>query len=404
MKKRRITATVLLLILIGLFTQTAFANTTLPDSCSYQGNKYEVQTNGFWSNCFVSAGAGGMIYFGDNDKQMDFNDRLSPALDIAVGKWFTPSIGVRLVYSGLQIKGLTKNGSHSTGNIYTKAHDGSHNLYNEKFDFFNVHGDVLFNLMNLLGGYNEKRFYSISPYVGVGWARVWQSPERRESTLNLGLYNSFRLSSSLDLTLDVHGMVCKDDFDGELGGREEEGALSATVGLTYKLPHRIWKKPMPSNPNLKYTEQDEKEIREKLNVLVYENQRLIATKAESQSVRIEIDTVHICKLSPTILIFPIGKATLSSAMRVNLDFFAQQLKSMKNKSVYVITGYADDKTGSKEANEQLSQKRAQVVYGCLIKEFGISDSQLQIDYKGGVENLFYNNPELSRATIIKIKE
>lgn len=54
---------------------------------------------------------------------MKFGDRLSPALDIGFGKWFTPGIGVRFMYSGLTIKGATQNGSHSTGKC-TMLHNG----------------------------------------------------------------------------------------------------------------------------------------------------------------------------------------------------------------------------------------------------------------------------------------
>ena len=299
MKKGSFITAALLMTVSGLFAQRAVANTTLPDSCSYDGNKYEILTNRFWDNWFASVNGGGMIYLGDHDKQMDFKDRVSPAFDIAVGKWFTPSIGVRVVYSGLQMKGLTKNGSHSTGEIYTDAHDGSTNLYKQKFNAFNVHGDVLFNLMNLFAGYNETRFYSVSPYLGVGWGRVWQSAQRREATFNLGLYNNFRLSSSLDLSLDVHGMLVKDDFEGELGNRDEEGALSATIGLTFKFPNRSWKKSTPVNPNLKYTEEEMKGIREKLNAMACENQRLSALQAKSQAVEVpksqvtRIDTLNM---------------------------------------------------------------------------------------------------------------
>ena len=406
MKRGIIITSALLMSVSGLFAQESVLNTTQSDGCSSKAN-YEVLTNDFWDNWFVSAGAGGMIYFGDHNKQMDLKNRFSPALDIAVGKWFTPSIGVRLVYSGLQMKGLTKNGSHSTGEIYTDAHDGSHNLYNQKFDFCNVHGDVLFNLMNLFAGYNETRFYSVSPYLGVGWGRVWQSTQRREPTFNLGLYNNFRLSSSLDLNLDVHGMLVKDDFDGEVGGSEEEGSLSATIGLTFKFPNRSWKRCTPANPNLKYTEAEMKGIREKLNAMACENERLSVLQAKSQLADVQnsqvarIDTININTVSPVIVIFPIDKAVLSQDMRVNLSFFAQQLKKTKIKSVFVITGYADNKTGSKQGNELLSRNRAQAVYNCLTREFGISSSQLKLDYKGGVDNMFYNNPALSRATITK---
>lgn len=62
-------------------------------------DKYKVETNRFWSNWFVTAGGGGLIFFGDHNMQMKFGDRLSPALDIGFGKWFTPGIGIRFMYS-----------------------------------------------------------------------------------------------------------------------------------------------------------------------------------------------------------------------------------------------------------------------------------------------------------------
>ena len=66
----------------------------------------------------------------------------------------------------------------------------------------------------------------------------------------------------------------------------------------------------------------------------------------------------------------------------------------------MVIGYADAGTGSKGLNMKLSEKRAQVVYDCLVNEFGVKASQLQMDYKGGVENMFYDDPRLSRSVII----
>lgn len=54
-------------------------------------DKYKVETNRFWSNWFVTAGGGGLIFFGDHNMQMKFGDRLSPALDIGFGKWLPPA-------------------------------------------------------------------------------------------------------------------------------------------------------------------------------------------------------------------------------------------------------------------------------------------------------------------------
>lgn len=67
------------------------------ESVEYSSDKYKVETNRFWSNWFVSVGGGAQVYFGNHDKQADFGDRLSGALDVAVGKWFTPGIGVRFM-------------------------------------------------------------------------------------------------------------------------------------------------------------------------------------------------------------------------------------------------------------------------------------------------------------------
>ena len=69
----------------------AFAQTSdTEEKVEYSTDKYKVETNRFWDNWFISVGAGGQVYFGDHDKQIDFGDRIAPALDIAIGKWFTP--------------------------------------------------------------------------------------------------------------------------------------------------------------------------------------------------------------------------------------------------------------------------------------------------------------------------
>ena len=215
MRKVVVTAILLLLTGVGTYAQNDSSTTTIVENT----DKYKVETNRFWSNWFISVGGGAQMYFGDHDKEMSFGKRLSPALDVAVGKWFTPGIGVRAMYSGLSMKGLSlQKGSHSTGKLY----DASQALYEQKFDFMNIHGDVMFNMSNLLFGYNEKRVWNVTPYAGLGWMVTWETPRAREFNVNLGLINSFRLCSALDLNLDVRATATKDGFDGEIGGRKEE--------------------------------------------------------------------------------------------------------------------------------------------------------------------------------------
>ena len=358
-------------------------------------DKYKVETNRFWSNWFVTAGGGGLIFFGDHNMQMKFGDRLSPALDIGFGKWFTPGIGIRFMYSGLTIKGATQNGSHSTGKVY----DASQWLDEQKFDFMNIHGDVLFNASNLLCCYNEKRFWSVTPYVGLGWILTWESPRARNFNASIGLINSFRLSCAFDLNLDVRGTATKDEFDGERGGRKEEGLLSVTVGVTYKFPRRTWGR--STVKTITFSDEELRLMREQLKAMNDENNRLKDELATSNKVTERVVETNILS-APYLVTFQISRYALSNEARVNIGFQAKIMKENKN-AVYTIIGYADKGTGTKEFNQFLSKARAEAVYNCLVNEFGVPASQLKITYEGGVDNMFYDDPRVSRAVITVIK-
>lgn len=94
MKKNILMSVLLLLMGITVYAQEDFSKSTTTTTIVENADKYKVETNRFWSNWFVSVGGGAQMYFGDHNVQMAFGDRLSPALDIAFGKWFTPGIGV----------------------------------------------------------------------------------------------------------------------------------------------------------------------------------------------------------------------------------------------------------------------------------------------------------------------
>ena len=379
-------------------------NSTVEEKVEYSNDKYKVETNHFWDNWFISVGGGAQIYFGDHDKQQDFGKRLAPALDIAVGKWFTPGIGVRLMYSGLKIKGATKHpgdiedSAHGTG----KPVDGGaapHWLEQSKFSMGNIHADVLFNLSNLFCGYNAKRVWNCSPYAGIGWAMVYDSPSAKEVSANIGILNTFRLCDALDLNLDVRGMFVNDRFDGEGGGRFGEGNLSATLGLTYKFKQRGWDR---SKTVYRYDYGDLESMCEKLNEMNAENERLRQALAENDKDKARACVKKIA--AANFVVFQINKSKLSNAARVNLGMLAELIKSGDKETVYTITGYADAGTGTQKINERLSKKRAESVYDCLVNEFGVDKDQLRIDYKGGVDNMFYDDPRMSRAVITKAVE
>lgn len=375
-------------------TQTV-QNGDFTETVEYSTDKFKVETNRFWSNWFVSAGGGVNLYFGDHDKQVKFGKRLAPAVDVAIGKWFTPGIGVRFAYSGLSVKGATQTGIHSTGEEVPGKGGYGYWLTKQKFNYFNFHLDAMFNMSNLLFGYNPNRVYSLSPYVGLGVMKTNDTPKATEIAGHFGLLNSFRLCDALDLNLDIRGTLVSDAFDGEAYGRGGEGMLSATVGLTYKFKKRGWDK---AKTVVRIDNRAINALRQQLADAEAENDRLKRALAEGNRQKAK---EIVTKASANLVTFPIGKATLSNEARANLSLLAEAIKSGDKSVVYTITGYADAGTGSKRINERLSKRRAEAVFNCLVKEFGVSESQLRVDHKGGVDNMFYDDPRLSRAVITK---
>jgi len=357
-------------------------------------DKYEVITNRFWNNWFVGVNGGAQIYFGEFDKLMKYNDRISPALDISVGKWFTPGIGTRIMYSGFYTKGATKNKTFAT-KIFV---DESQRLYKQKIEMMNLHADVMFNTSNLLFGYNPKRFYNLIPYVGIGCMIAWEKERNIEYGIVGGVLNTFRICPGLDLNLDIRGTIVDDDFDKETGGFPKDGLASVSLGITCYIKRINWKRPskkVVSNINF-----DRDELLNKLKTLNEENQSLVSkldSAAKNRNTQIIKSSQTL--VAPFLLLFNLGSSKILPDAEVNLSFLAEVIK--KDPSVhYTIIGYADKSTGSYEINQRLSKQRAQNAYHCLVELFDVPKEQLTIDHKGGVENLFYNNPQLNRAVII----
>ncbi len=194
--------------------------------------EYNEGKHSFWDNCFVSASGGVQVYFSDHDRQARFGDRLAPALDIAVGKWFNRWAGLRLMYSGLQLKGATQNGAHSTGKDLAGKPQAGYWLEHQKFNTYHIHADALFNVTNLIWGENKGRIYDCSPYAGIGLIGTGDAPSKTCVAGDFGLYNTFRLATNWAINLDLRATVTSDKLDGEEGGRIE-GILGLTVGVTY---------------------------------------------------------------------------------------------------------------------------------------------------------------------------
>lgn len=382
-------------LLFPFFATSSFGQEIKRDTVVVESNgKFPVVTNGFWDNWFVGAGAGTQIYFGDHNRQMKIGQLFSPAFNFYFGKSFSPGIALRAAVGGFKIVGLTQNGSHSTGVVY----DASRSLTKQQFNYYQANIDVLFNVSNVLGGFKEDRFYALSPYLGVGWMETSDEPTAGEVSLNIGFYNTFRLSSGLDLVLDMRGSMVNDRFDGEVGESKVEGIWATTLGLAYKFRRRGWEK--PKTTTISYDETALAALRDRMSALERDNQALRKLLDDSKNQTItDVNLQNRVLAAPILITFPINKSVVSNEARVNLGYFADVIKGDKSGVVYKLTGYADKGTGTSKLNQRLSKARAEAIYQVLVNEFGVPARQLLISHKGGVNNMFYNDPRLSRAVI-----
>lgn len=358
------------------------------------------------SNWFLSIGAGPQIFFGDHDRQCKLGDRISPALDFSVGKWFSPNIGVRLMYSGLSAKGATQTWNNSgTGGYYNTGkpvpgkdtHDYGY-LYKSDFDFLTLHADVLFDLTNIIGGYNSRRVYGCAPYVGVGWGHVYSKPHQNSVIGNVGVYNMFHLGKGFDINLDLRATITNDSFDGEVGRRDFDGIFSVTAGVSYTFKPRGWKTRMVKV--VEYDNEAVNDLRRQVAELIAANEKL-----EREMAGKTVDHKTVVNVGGKYLIyFPINVSELSNADRAQLEQVADMIKNSPKGSVYSVIGYADKSTGNAEINETLSRERAQSVRNYLVNQFGIAADRLDVKWMGGVGNMFFNDPALSRVVIIAPKK
>ncbi len=368
-------------------------NPDVEETVVYDSNPHKVVTNTFWQNWFITAGLGANMYMGDTDSAAPFGDRLTFAMDLGVGKWFTPVVGVRAMYTGFNGKGASA-GAASTGEMIENS-----NFYYAKHGISNLHVDFMLNLNTLFAGYKEERIWNCVPYIGVG---LGVNKFGLEPVIPVGLINSFSVHKAWDINVDLRGTLVNDQFDGEMGGMNWEGFLTLSVGATYKLGKVTgWERPK----TVTRTDRTEANaLLKKLNAANSENATLKKDLANAQAAAKNASKPVVKQVAADdIVLFQIGESKLSKSAKVSLRGFAGIIKDMDPNTVYVITGYADAGTGSKARNERLSKERAEAAYNCLVKEYGVNPEQLKVEYKGGVENMFFNDPTLNRAVIISVQ-
>ncbi len=181
------------------------------------------------ANWFLTVGAGAQAYWAEYYSTGNFGNRITPDIEVAVGKWFTHVWGARIQYDGYKMKGFT-----SPANAYATGGQTPKGGYQQQFNYMNFHFDILFNLNSAICPYS-RRVYELIPYVGAGYARSSENDTSFNSySINGGLINRFRVSRAIDLNLTLKAMVVNQGFDKQKGGISLEGSTGITAGFTVK--------------------------------------------------------------------------------------------------------------------------------------------------------------------------
>ena len=349
------------------------------------------ETNRFGDNWFIGAGGGINILLNEG-----YDVKIAPSVDAYFGKWFTPSVGMRAGYQGLNFNSVLDDNTVKYGYMY-------------------VHGDFLWNISNALGGYKETRFWNFVPYLHAGFFRSYGTDgsdyANNELAAGAGLVHNLRLSDRLDIVIDMKAIA----VNGSIHGSSGVALLpSVTAGLAVDLgyPNFVRTSSIVGAVEIAAAEQtailatsvaaleaanaalqaDNSSLRKKNSDL---NKTVQNLKKEEKPV----DAPYVA-MQPITVYFSIGKAVLDELELQHLDFYVRNIidKVKADPEVgIVVMGSADSNTGTAKRNKTLSAARGEYIMNLLTTKYGISKAKISV--KSEVVKAAAD-PEMDRAVII----
>ena len=362
--------------------------------------KYSVATNSFWSNWFVEAGANWNVWYSATEHGLDLDKspfkkfRTNPGAAVAVGKWFTPGMGLRLKAQGIWGKSLDNNNpGDNFGNV---------NKY------WVLNGHAMFNLSNLICGYNENRVFNLIPFVGAGFGRT-MTYDLYAMDLSAGVQALFRINKNVGIHVEAGWNRFEGDIDGanygggNRGWDSHDNNMYAELGVTLNLGKATWNK-VPDVDAIKAAHQAALDaLNAKLRDAEAENARLKALLDQPREKEVVSESVKEFITTPVSVFFNLAKTNVANPKDlVNVRALAKYAK--ENNSNILVTGYADNSTGTPAINEKLSIERAETVKGELIN-MGVSESKIKTAHNGGVKILGVDLPiDFDRRATVQVTE
>ena len=174
--------------------------------------------SGWDRNWFLEVKGGTSAFLGSPVGCGDLFDRLTPALQVGIGKWFTPAVGGRIEFQGCQFK----NAEFAT----------------MKYQF--IHADFMYNLTAFIRQ-NELGLsrWDVIPFLGIGmvhnsdWSSGNRSGTNHPFAFAYGLEARYRITNRLHLLAELSGMTTMKNFDAiGSSSRFGDNMLTLSAGLS----------------------------------------------------------------------------------------------------------------------------------------------------------------------------
>ena len=200
--------------------------------------------NGNW---FVSIAGGTTAFLGTPLGCEDLFGRLKPSYSFALGKWFTPWVGARINYSGLQFK---------DGMLVVQ-------------EYHHLHADLLWNVLGGSYARQEQVRWHLAPFAGIGLLHH-ATNGHNPLAISYGIQGQYRISKRVSALVEISGMTTFQDFDGYgKANRPGDHMLSLTAGFSFHIGKVGWKRAIDPSP---YVRRDQWLV-DYVNVLSEQNSR-----------------------------------------------------------------------------------------------------------------------------------
>ena len=363
--------------------------------------------NRFKDNWFISGELGAGVMMSPYDSHMKFGKRIGWSTEIDLGKWFSPVFGVRLGVNASQSKGLLDPGHYTDMRVIGVREDldKMENTLQQRFWNVGPHIDALINLTNWWCGYKKNRVYNAIFYMGIGAQfeieKLNQGKGDWKGTghhfnFRGGLLNTFALSKSVDFLLDLRMEYVQEYADGPMKTRIGYGTVLA--GFAYKFNKRDWDAPITAVcPTWKYTDAEGDALAARLRA------------AEAKIADLEKQLRDCLNRKPQVIeqpagplatvYFPINKSNITGVQAKVVDAVANVMSDTDKN--YVLTGWADNYTGTAARNVTLRKERVANVKKALVKK-GVAENRLDAQINdGNLTNFGAKCASLDRAVTVQ---